>query len=245
MGVMTRRTSRLLGGALLAVAFMASQAPTEALAFDRKNHTPQIRVTGRGEVAAAPDRVSLDVAVVTRGATASEAARDNAEATSSVLASLRKAFPDAAELSTRSYTLSAEYDYDKRAGKRTPAGFMARNTVHVSVDDVKVAGKLIDAAVQSGANEVQSVQFSVADPSPLLKQALAAAAADAREKAGVLAESMGAKVGKTLRVEESGAGHPRPQMAFMAQEARSRTPIEPGDVFFEVSVSLWVELVQK
>lgn len=240
-----RRSNRFVGGALLGSLLLLCGVATGSEAFERKDRTPQIRVVGRAAVAAAPDRVSLDVAVVTRAQTASQAATQNAEATANMLASLRTSFPDAAELSTRGYTLSAEYNYDKREGKRTPAGFVARNTVHVSLDDVKAAGKLIDAAVESGANEVQAVRFSLVDSAPLLKQALAAATADARAKAEVLAESMGGKLGKPIRVEESGAGHPRPQMALMAREASRATPIEPGDVFVEASVSLWMELKEK
>ena len=61
----------------------------------------------------------------------------------------------------------------------------------------------------------------------------------------VLAEGLGVKVGRTIRVEEAGAGQPRPQMAMFAEQARASTPIEPGDVFFDASVSLWVELVEQ
>lgn len=240
-----RRTTFEATRALLFGLLCVFVCAAAAEASDRKPATPQIRVVGHAEIAAEPDRVSLDVSVVTRAATASRAAADNAEATSSVLTQLKQAFPNAAELATRGYTLSAEFDYDKLKGKRTPAGFSARNTIHVALDDVTQAGRLIDAAVAAGANEVQSVQFSVADPSPFVTQALTAAAVDARAKAAALAEGMGVKVGKMLRVEESGGGHPRPQMAFMAAKADSSTPIEPGDVFFETSVVLWVELIEK
>jgi len=34
-------------------------------------------------------------------------------------------------------------------------------------------------------------------------------------------------------------------MAFMAREAGGATPVEPGDVFVEASVSLWMELKEK
>lgn len=231
-------------GWMVVVALLAAcGAAPEARAGERKSHTPQIRVVGQAEVAAAPDRVSLDVAVVTRAATASRAASDNAEATSRVLAQLKTAFPKAAQISTRGYSLGAEYDYDKREGSRTPVGYLARNSIHVSLDDVTRAGALIDAAVAAGANEVQSVQFSVADPMPYRNRALAAAAVDARAKAAVLAEGLGLKVGRTIRVEETGSGHPRPQMAMFAEHAKASTPMEPGDVFFDASVSLWVELV--
>ncbi len=229
----------------LLIASLASVLACNAFARDRKEHVPQIRVVGRATVTSAPDRVSVDVSVSTRSDSAVDAAERNAQEASAVVAKLREAFPEAAEVSTGGYTLSPEYEYDKREGRRKPAGFSARNTVHVVLSDVGAAGRLIDAAVGAGANEVRSVRFTVADPSDLERQALNDAAADARAKAEALAASVGVKVGRILRVEERGAGPVEPRLAVRAMAEADTTPIEPGDVFFEASVTLWVELVEK
>lgn len=217
-----------------------------AWARDRGERTRQIRVTGHAEVTSAPDRVSVSLSVVTHAESAQQAAERNAAETTAVVGRLREVYAEAAELSTSGYTLAPEFEYDKREGRRRPAGFVARNTVNASISDVDAAGRLIDAAIAAGANEVRSVQFGLADPKPLRQQALVAAAADARAKAAALAASMEVGLGRTLRIEEHDTGSaPRPQ-AMMAMRAEAdSTPIEPGDVYVEASVSLWVEIVDR
>lgn len=231
-------------GVGLALCACLLAAPTWA--WDRKQDRPrQIRVIGQAEVSAAPDRVSLDVGVLTRADSAKAAADQNAADTRAVVEKLRSAFPDTAEVSTSGYALMPEYEYDKREGKRRPAGFSARNTVHVVLSDVEAAGALIDAAVGSGANDVRAVQFGVADASELERAALVAAVADAQAKAETIAASLDAKLGHTIRVEEGGTSHAPSPRLYMARAEADSTPIEPSDVFFEARVSLWVELLDK
>jgi uncharacterized protein YggE len=85
----------------------------------------------------------------------------------------------------------------------------------------------------------------IADSSALERQALVAALADARTKAMALADSEGLQLGKTLRIEESGAVQAPMAHLRMARAEADTTMIEPGDVFFEASVSLWVEILDK
>jgi uncharacterized protein YggE len=240
-----RLLERIVGIALIVAASLLVTATGSAWARDRRGADEQIRVTGRAEVTAAPDRVSVDVSVVTRSESAQAAAERNASETGAVIERLRGSFGETAEISTSGYTLAPEFEYDKREGRRKPAGFSARNTVQVVLSDVDAAGRLIDAAVAAGANEVRSVRFSVADASALEQQALVAAAADARAKAEALAASMGLKLGRTLRIEEHGAGPAPTPHAFVARAKAESTPVEPSDVYVEASVALWVELVEK
>ncbi len=234
--------ARILCAGLVVAVLCLIASSGSAWARDRREGVDQIRVTGQSEVTASPDQVSVDLSVVTRSDSAKTAAQDNAQQTNAVIAALRESFGDAAVISTTGYTLAPEFEYDKQQGRRKPAGFSARNTVHVVLNDISQAGPLIDAAVSSGANEVRSVRFSVADTSALEEKALIAAVAAARAKAEALAGSMGAKLGRTVRVEERGAGPSPMPNAFMARAASESTPVEPADVYVEASVVLWVEL---
>ena len=210
-----------------------------AMAADRAGDiVREIRVLGSGVVTALPDTLSLDVSIVTQAGSAEAASTANAKASRSVLDALKAAFPDAAQLSTRGYSLNAIFDYDKTSKRRKPSGFSATNTIHVSLDDLSAAGRLIDTAIGAGASEVQGVQFGVKDEAPLRRDALAQATSDARAKAEVLAASLGGTVGRVISIEESGAASPRPMGNFRAQAAVAQTPVEPGDVYVEASVTL-------
>ncbi len=77
---------------LSAVAFCASVsivlalAATHASAQTADPPASTIRVTGEGSVTSRPDRVELDLGVVTRAATAQQAASENAQVAQNVLA---------------------------------------------------------------------------------------------------------------------------------------------------------------
>jgi uncharacterized protein YggE len=77
--------------ALASVPFVLAlaAAPTRAAAENLPGST--IRVTGEATVTARPDRVEIELGVVTRGATAQKAATENARILSDVLAALRRA----------------------------------------------------------------------------------------------------------------------------------------------------------
>lgn len=236
--------NRALGGlAALLVGLLVWASPS--LAKERGGHARQIRVIGSAATSGAPDRVFLDVAVVTRAESAARAAEQNAGETRKVMEALRAAFPDTATVSTSGYALVPEYEYDKQQGRRTQAGYAATNSIHVELEDVTKAGALIDAAVAAGSNDVRGVRFGVAESSELERQALVAALADARTKAQALADSVGLRLGRTLRIEEGGAVQAPMAFRQMARADAESTMIEPGDVFFEASVSLWVEIVEK
>jgi uncharacterized protein YggE len=70
--------------------------------------------------------------------------------------------------------------------------------------------KVLDGAVNSGANEIQGVHFGFKDPDDLRQQARKLAIAKAKEKALELASEAGLKLGKVVSVSESGGYYPSP-----------------------------------
>jgi len=64
---------------------------------------------------------------------------------------------------------------------------MVTNIVEVTLTDLTQTGKVIDTAIQSGANRAQGISFDLQDRNPLVAQALKAAAARARNQADAIA----------------------------------------------------------
>lgn len=204
-----------------------------------------IRVTGDARVATKPDRVQIDIGVTTRAPQAQEAATQNARQTDAMLAALRKAAGSAAVLKTVSYSLTPTYKY--RANEEPlPTGYSAANVVQVTLDDLTRIGAVIDAATQSGANQVQGMQFTLRDQDTVRAEALRQAAASARAKADVLAGALQLKIVRVLSVEENS---PRvlPVRSMMggaraASVGAAATPVESGTLDVTADVMLTVEV---
>jgi uncharacterized protein YggE len=97
--------------------------------------------------------------------------------------------------------------------------------------------------VNVGANTINGVSFSVADPSELYNQARKAAFADARSKAELYATAAGAKLGDLEAISESqNINNPMPMYARAELASASPVPVEAGEMTFEIGVNVQWEL---
>ena len=144
--------------------------------------TKTITVTGNGSVTTVPDRAGFDFTVETQAATAKAALAQNADAAAAVIAALKNAGIDAADIQTSQVSLSPQTNQD---GTEI-VGYAASTTVSVKTTIAK-AGSLVDAAVGAGADGVSGPNLSLSDQDAQYRAALKNAVADAHAKAQALA----------------------------------------------------------
>lgn len=212
---------------------------------DGKVH-PSIRVTGEASVTVKPDQAEINIGVVTQAHTAQAAASQNAQKQDAVISQLRKLLGAGADIKTISYSLSPNYRYPKEGGQPTIIGYTASNTVQVKTANLDQVGKLIDLGTESGANNIQSLRFTLKDETAARAQALREASIRARSKAEAIASALGLKIQRILRVEEGGSMvRPFVEMETTALRAQAApTPIEAGSIDVRATVTLTVEVAQ-
>jgi len=198
-----------------------------------------VRATADAVASAKPDRVRVNIGVVTTAPTAREASAQNAKQLETVLASLRRALGPSTEIQTASYYLNPIHRYEKDTGGSVITGYSAGNTVQVTTGDLAAAGRIIDTATQSGANSVQSLEFLLKDDRAVRSQALRDAATQARADAEAMAAALGLKVLRVLSVEQSEGAPIRPlaNVAMFNREAAA-TPVAPGRLEVRASVTV-------
>ncbi len=226
--------TRLAGLACVAATAWLLVAPASATA-EQPGVERTITVVGKGSVSVTPDKARLSVAVVTRAKRADTAAEENARATDAVLSALEKLIGPDDELRTGRYSLGADYDYVNRAGQRERklVGYTASNSVIVTTAVLDTVGKLIDAAVAAGANEINGLEFLLSDEADARRRAIAAAGALALAEADSIAKSLGVRRGALLEAstaESSPPPRPMMRMAMAAESAGADTPIAPGSI---------------
>jgi uncharacterized protein len=229
----------LLGGIMLSYCGAAAQEPTE------RAPRATIRTTGEASVKAKPDQALLHIGVVTQAQTAQSAATQNAQRLDTVLAELRRALAPEAEIKTISYSLHPNYRYPREGGAPTLINYTATNIVQVTINDLARVGKAIDVATQSGANQIQRLQFILRDEQTVRAQALREAVNTARAKAETIAATLGTKVSRVVRVEEN-SPMVQPLIAdaavARAEMAAAPTPIEPGTIEVRAVIHLTAEI---
>ncbi len=206
-----------------------------------------LSVSSDADVRQAPDTLRLTAGVVTEAATAEAAMAANAARMNAVVAALKAAGLAAADIQTSSLSLSPRVRYlPNQSPQRT--GYQARNNVSLKTKRLADAGKLIDALVGAGANEVNGPMFSLGDPEVALNKARAAAIAKARARAEVYAAAAGMTVRRIASISEPGSEPPmafqRPMMARMAADEvmAESTPVEPGELELTARVNVTFEL---
>jgi len=227
----------------LACAVLACLLGAPALA--QQVPVSSIRVMGDAQVTAKPDRVQIDIGVTTRAEKSQEAATQNAHQVDAVLAAVKKSAGPTTVLKTVNYSLSPAYRY-QNGHEPVITGYTASNLVQVTLDDLSRISNVIDAAAESGANQVQGIQFTLRDQDGVRAEALKKAAARARADAEVLAAALGLRIVRILSVEENGAPRlpmMRPMaMAGVAAEAKVATPVESGTLEVAADIALTVEV---
>jgi uncharacterized protein YggE len=199
---------------------------------------PQVVVSGTGEARIVTDRATLMLGVQTRAATASLAATDNARRLRAILDTLKAIGLASEQLSTMNYNVAPEMQYPA-GGNQPPkvTGYVVTNTVRADLHRIDDVGRVIDAALAKGANEISSLQLFSSKADSARRVALAAAVADARAQAEVLARASGGALGSLIEI--SSTQEPiRPVLArATAAMAAVRTPIEPGEQTISATVT--------
>jgi uncharacterized protein len=114
----------------------------------------------------------------------------------------------------------------------------------VRLDDMALVGRVVDAAVQAGANRVTGIHFELSDPQAAYHEALRLAVARAGEEAGVVAAALGERLGPAMQVSTGGAQPPRPMMeaARMDMAVAAGPPVQPGEMEVHAMVSITYRL---
>lgn len=230
----------MLATALFAAPVMAQETPMNGT----------ISISGLGEVTAAPDTAFINSGVTTQGATAREALDANTKAMADLLETLKAAGIEARDIQTSGFSVNPNYVYsDARDanGYQLPpkiTGYQVFNNVSVRVRDLASLGSVLDKAVNVGANTINGITFSVADPSKLYDEARKEAFADAWEKAELYAGAASEELGTIRNITESqGYNQPQPyMMKAVAESASAAVPIASGELSFQINVQVTWDL---
>jgi len=230
----------VLAALMLAVAVLPSTAMaqqiTQTIAGTR------LDISATGEVTRVPDVAIISAGVVSRSASASGALQDTANRMSQVLGALKRAGVADRDIQTSNVSLNPEYRYPENQSPQL-VGYTASNNVTVRFRDIRSSGKILDALVTVGANQINGPTLTVDKPESALDEARAKAIAIGRARAELYAHSLGLRVVRIVSVNESGGyAVPPPVPMMMAQARKADTSIEAGEQKLQVNVAMTFEL---
>jgi uncharacterized protein YggE len=194
-----------------------------------------LTVQGSGIVELAPDIADVLIGVRTEEPTAAGALDTNSAATGRVVADAKRLGIGDRDIQTSLLQLSGSERDDR--GRRIKI-YQATNTVTVRVRDLPKLGAVIRELVDSGANAIQGVRFSLANPQPHFDQARRQAVEDARRRATILAEAAGRRLGPVVTLAETTWNDPGVVTMARAAAPRSEVPVEAGQIGVRAGVAI-------
>jgi uncharacterized protein YggE len=241
-----RMTKTMLALMISAAAMTAAPAASQdAVAVVRPVAGTRLDISATGSVSRVPDLAIISAGVVTKSPTASGAIADNAARMERVRAALKRAGIADRDIQTSSINLNPDYRYDNNQPP-VLTGYQASNSVSIRFRDIRNTGKILDALVAQGANQMNGPSLTIDKPEAAYDEARTKALAAGRARADLYARSLGMRVTRLLSVSEGGTNMPRPPypMAMMAQAERSdaKTAIEPGSQDLEITLGMSFEL---
>ena len=234
----------LVAAVMLSAAALASPAAAQQSTINQTIAGTRLDVNATGEVTRVPDVAIISAGVVSRSTTATGALQDTANRMSRALAALKRAGIEDRDIQTSNVSLNPEYRYVENQPPQL-VGYTASNTVTVRFRDVRNSGKILDALVAQGSNQINGPTLSVDKPESALDEARNKAIAIGRARAELYARSLGLRVVRVVSVNESGGSYPVPPpmpMYARADMAQAKTSIEPGEQKLQVNLAMTFEL---
>jgi len=203
-----------------------------------------IWVAGRGEVSAVPDIATLRLGIEAQETSVAEAQSQAIEAMDRVMAALTDNGMAKKDIQTQYFNIRRVTKWDREKEEEVVIGYRVTNMVTVKIREIDRIGSIIDAVAAAGGDftRIESISFSVDDPSAYHQEARQKAMADAKTKAEQLAELAGVKLGKPTYISESAYLPPPIYRQDLYEKGAAapvpETPISPGEM--EISLTIQV-----
>jgi hypothetical protein len=242
------RTKTLFVSVLMLAALVLSACAPAVVTSSAQAPQRVLSVTGVGQVDLAPDIAYITVGVHTENASAADAVSENNTRTQAVVDALKKAGVAEKDIRTTNFSIWMQDKTDPITGQSTGEKvYVVDNSVNVTVRKLASLGDMLDTLVKTGANNISSIQFDVADKTAAVKQARDAAVQDAKAQAEELAAAAGVTLGDITSISfydnvpgpvyqaygKGGGGFAAADIAV---------PIQPGQMTVSVSVSMTYEI---
>jgi len=236
--------NKILAALMIGAASLPTAAVAQQSTINQTIAGTRLDISATGEVTRVPDIAIISTGVVTRSATAGGAIQQAAARMARVRSALKSAGVDDRDIQTSNLSLNPDYRYDNNQPPKL-IGYQASNTVTVRFRDIASSGKIIDALVAEGANQINGPTLTIDKPEAALDEARARAVAIGRARADLYARSMGLRVVRIVAVSESGGSYPVPPPMPVMMEARAQaasSKIDPGEQKLQVNLAITFEL---
>ena len=216
------------------VALAAICASVATASFAAPQGSFEIHVTGQASRSVAPTYAILTLGITSENTNINAAKSNNDRIMSDLISRLSNLNVAKKDIYTSNISVSPTSDYQE--GKRVNTGYRVSNLVTVKINNLDSVGKVVDAAVNAGANDINSLSFQNDTSQQLSDSLTTEAIQNGQHKAEVIAAALGRTLGpvKTVNISNTETstfdqGYYRSAKVLAANLSTS-TPVEKGSL---------------
>ena len=194
------------------------------------DNKPLVTVSGTHEIEVAPDEIVVTINIDNREKLLQDAKSKTDDQARMLIALAKSLEIQPRDIVTSYVAVKPVYSYRKNEG-RSITYFKAGQVLTLTLRDFSRYDSLMDALIRGGFNST-FVEYDVSDMPAQRKRARANAILAAKEKAGLLAETIGQKIGKAYSIKEVIPANPALPSGLLSNSnsfSRSRSPEEDSD----------------
>jgi len=245
-----KATRRKSYGVLLMIALALTIAgcsvnPGSSTSETSSGTAATITVTGFGKARANPDRASINVGVIVAEEDITRAVEESNEIIARITDAVMGLGVEEADVQTTNFSIWAEDQWNRETGLRMEEKlYRVESTLQINVNDIEKIGRILEASITSGANNIYGLNFGIQDPSSLGADARVRALDDARQRAQHIAQELGVTLGEVQRaVDISGASMvPFFESTGYDMGGGGAPPISEGSMTVTVSMDVTFEI---
>ena len=226
--------------AILALGAVLTACGPASIAVQTQPPQRTVTVTGTGKVTLTPDIAYISIGVHTENASATDAVSGNNTQAQAVIKAIKGFGVADKDIQTTNFSINPQQQTDAN-GKVTGIIYAVDNTVYVTVRDLTKLGDLLDSTVTAGANNINSIQFDVADKTAALSQARLAAVADASKQANELTKATNVTLGDVQTISYYDSTAPvtvQYDRVALAAPAPASVPVQAGSMQIYTTVTI-------
>ena len=234
------------------ISVLAQSSTSDALGNNStdttNNNNSTVYATGSALSRLAPDRAFISIGVETTDKTANDALSLNSGLMNNIISELRSDGLKPNETRTTFFNIFPLYNYTESGTRLNVTGFTVTNTLQIESSNLDNVSQWIDTAVASGANSINSIDFSVTEKKleDTRTKLITDAIGNAKQKAEAAASAVQLSITgvKSIVVDGSTINPPLPPQPFFRDSvsaqggtASSSIPIIAGEQEVSVTVS--------
>lgn len=213
------------------------------------NKNSSIRLTSEGRINIPADQVEITLQVITDKQDAESALLENNEKMEKVFNSLKEIGLDTNEYQTGGFNISPIYtqppkEYDSSWVSKIDH-YRVTNTIVIKTQKLALSGQIIDAALNSGANNLNNLTFNLKADRPYRARLIKNAIQNALKDASTIAEELNQKIIKVKKIIFNDATNPNPVYGPMLFKSANGTPLQAGNVELTASITVIFDIEPK